>query len=110
VNLTPRERQIAIMISQGKRGKEIAHELQLAETTIKTYSTRLYHKVGVERRSELAAWVARSELAETGTMDRLRAIATHYPFTGDELREVLALLLARTAGRDRDPIPFPKAA
>lgn len=53
--LATREREILEMILQNKKRKEIADELHLSENTIKTYTRRLYNKLGVSSREELYA-------------------------------------------------------
>ena len=54
--LTFRERQIIEMVSQAKLNKEIAYELHLSEGTIKEYLHRIFRKVGVKNRTDLALW------------------------------------------------------
>ena len=44
------------LISQAKLNKEIAHELHLSEGTIKEYLNKVYRKLGVKNRTELAVW------------------------------------------------------
>ncbi|MCU1237784.1 MAG: DNA-binding response regulator [Candidatus Solibacter sp.] len=55
-DLTPREQQLVDLVSQGKLNKEIAHELNLAEGTVRDYLSRLFRKVEVKNRTELAVW------------------------------------------------------
>lgn len=52
--LSPREREIAAMIAGGRSTREIAGELQISEWTVGTYVRRIYHKLGVSSRGELA--------------------------------------------------------
>ena len=54
--LSPREQQLVDMVSQAKINKEIAYELRLAEGTVRDYLSRLFRKVGVKNRTELAVW------------------------------------------------------
>ncbi len=54
VVLTRRESQLVSLISQGLRNKEIATALQISEGTVKVYLQRLFAKVGVKDRLELA--------------------------------------------------------
>ena len=54
VVLTPRERQIAGLVMQGLKNKEIAFSLGITEGTVKVYLSRLFQKVGVKDRFELA--------------------------------------------------------
>ena len=53
-SLTPRERTIARLVSEGMRNKEIGQEVGLSEGTIKIYLHRLYEKLGIQNRVELA--------------------------------------------------------
>lgn len=54
--LTLRERQVVGLVRFGKMNKEIAHELQLTEGTIKEYLNRIFRKLNVKNRTELAIW------------------------------------------------------
>ncbi len=54
--LTNRERQMAHLVSIGKSNREIADELFLAEGTVKQYISRLFRKLGVDSRTQLAMW------------------------------------------------------
>ena len=59
--LSPQEREIVHHIAEGKTNKEIAEEMFLAEKTVKNYVSNLLAKLGMSRRSEAAAYVARVE-------------------------------------------------
>lgn len=62
--LSFRERQVISLVSQGKANKEIAFELLLTEGTIKEYLNRIFRKVEVKNRTELAIWsLTRQETA-----------------------------------------------
>lgn len=52
--LTPRERAIAGLVSHGKRNREIATELGISEGTVKIHLHRIYEKLDVGNRTELA--------------------------------------------------------
>jgi DNA-binding NarL/FixJ family response regulator len=54
VSLTPREREIVAFLRQGMRNKQIAGEMGITEGTVKIYLFRLFHKMGVRNRFELA--------------------------------------------------------
>jgi DNA-binding NarL/FixJ family response regulator len=54
VSLTPREREIVMHLRQGLRNKQIATEMNITEGTVKIYLFRLFHKLGVRNRFELA--------------------------------------------------------
>src|SRR5689334_10511573 len=52
--LSPRETQVVALIRQAKANKEIAYELCLSEGTVKEYLNRIYKKLQVRNRTELA--------------------------------------------------------
>jgi len=54
--LSSREKQVVKLIQQAKLNKEIAYELNLTEGTIKEYLNRIFRKLGVKNRTELAIW------------------------------------------------------
>ena len=56
VKLTPREQQLLTMVGRGLANKEIAYDLGLTEGTIKFYMSRLFKKMGVSDRFELALY------------------------------------------------------
>ncbi|HTQ56831.1 MAG TPA: response regulator transcription factor [Bryobacteraceae bacterium] len=52
--LSPREQQIVTLIQEAKSNKQIAFELQLTEGTVKEYLYRIFRKMNVGSRTELA--------------------------------------------------------
>jgi DNA-binding NarL/FixJ family response regulator len=59
--LSKQERTIVRYIADGLTNKEIADKMFLAEKTVKNYVSNLLAKMGMSRRSEAAAYVARLE-------------------------------------------------
>ncbi len=57
--LSPQERRILDLISEGKTNRQIAESLFLAEKTVKNYVSNLLSKLEMSRRSEAAAYAAR---------------------------------------------------
>jgi len=57
--LTPREGEIARLISQGVSNKRIARHLAIAEQTVKGHLTTIFRKFGVMDRTKLALLLAR---------------------------------------------------
>ena len=65
--LTRRESEVLRMIAQGAANKEIAERLQLGEKTVRNYVSRVYRKLSVHSRAQVAAYAFHSEAAiDTG--------------------------------------------
>jgi two-component system nitrate/nitrite response regulator NarL len=62
--LTPREQEILHLIAAGKSLSEIANELYLGLTTVKTHVRNLYEKLGVSDRAAAVATAMRRGLIE----------------------------------------------
>ena len=56
--LTAREREVALLVAQGRSNREIAEALVLGERTIETHVSNLLGKLGLASRREVAAWIA----------------------------------------------------
>lgn len=65
--LTKQERTIVKHIADGLTNRQIAEEMFLAEKTVKNYVSTLLAKMGMSRRSEAAAYVARVEAGKGDT-------------------------------------------
>jgi two-component system response regulator DevR len=61
--LTEQERHILDLIGQGLTNRQIAHQIHLAEKTVKNYVSRLLAKLGMEHRVQAALYVARADSA-----------------------------------------------
>lgn len=59
VSLSPRELQLAQLVTEGQQNKEIGFQLGITEGTVKVYMSHLFAKLGVSNRAELSAWAAR---------------------------------------------------
>jgi DNA-binding NarL/FixJ family response regulator len=57
--LTLREKQVVELVQLAKLNKEIAHELHLTEGTVKEYLNRIFRKLGVTNRTQLAVLAVR---------------------------------------------------
>jgi non-specific serine/threonine protein kinase len=60
--LTKREEEIAQLVADGRTNGEIAALLGLSQSTVKNRLVRIYDKVGVNTRAELASRMARGEV------------------------------------------------
>jgi DNA-binding NarL/FixJ family response regulator len=54
--LTPREEQVVALVADGLSNREIAHELNLSEHTVKKYLFRIFDKLGISTRVELVLY------------------------------------------------------
>ena len=59
--LPTQERRVFELIGDGLSNREIAEEMFLAEKTVKNYVTSILRKLGMQRRTEAAAFAARLE-------------------------------------------------
>lgn len=57
-DLTPSERKVLEHIGDGLSNREIGEKLGVAEKTVKNHITSLLSKMGMQRRTQVAAWVA----------------------------------------------------
>jgi two-component system nitrate/nitrite response regulator NarL len=60
--LSPKEMAIITCITQGKRNKEIAFQLNTTEQVIKNYLRKIYDKLGVSDRLELALYCLHNKI------------------------------------------------
>ena len=66
IALTRREGQLVTLLSQGRKNKEIASLLMITEGTVKVYLSKLYDKLGVKDRFELALYGLKNLGTEPG--------------------------------------------
>jgi two-component system, NarL family, nitrate/nitrite response regulator NarL len=67
--LTPRERDVAVLVMEGFRNAEIGARLNVSEHTVRNYIMRIYDKLGVSNRVQLTRQCA-------GAL-RVRAVGSH---------------------------------
>jgi DNA-binding CsgD family transcriptional regulator len=61
--LTPREREVAALVTRGLTSREIARALVITEGTARIHVERLRAKLGVRSRAQIAAWVVAHQAA-----------------------------------------------
>ena len=61
--LTPRERDVARFLSQGKSNREIAERLVLSERTVENHVGNILTKLGFDSRAQIAVWAVEKGLA-----------------------------------------------
>src|SRR5206468_4831177 len=59
VSLTEQERKVVAGLAEGKTNREIGEALFLSEKTVKNYVSRILDKLGLSRRAEAAAYMAK---------------------------------------------------
>jgi DNA-binding NarL/FixJ family response regulator len=60
--LTPRELQVALVVASGSTNREAGAALYLSPKTVELHLSRIYRKVGVRSRAELASRLATTDL------------------------------------------------
>lgn len=56
--LAEREQQVLRLVALGRTDKEIGGQLYISPRTVQNHLTKIRHKTGLQRRSELARWAA----------------------------------------------------
>jgi len=64
VHLSQREKQVLLLISEGKTNREIANYLFLGEGTVRNYVSSILSKLRVKNRAEAAAYAMKHNLRE----------------------------------------------
>jgi len=65
--LTPREREVLVLLGRGLPNKRIAQELRLSEKTVKTHVGHVLAKLGVADRTQAAVVAVRAGLVAPGS-------------------------------------------
>lgn len=61
--LTERERQVLGLMTQGYTNRQIAQKLAISPSTVKTYASSIFSKLGVASRTEAVALALKSDLS-----------------------------------------------
>jgi predicted ATPase/DNA-binding CsgD family transcriptional regulator len=64
--LTPRERQVAVLIARGRSNRAVAAELTISELTAESHVRNILRKLGSRWRSQVAAWAVEHRLVQAG--------------------------------------------
>jgi DNA-binding NarL/FixJ family response regulator len=62
--LTAREAEVAALVADGWTNADVAASLGMSEATVKTHLTKVYAKIGVRSRTQLAVLLARPALPD----------------------------------------------
>jgi DNA-binding NarL/FixJ family response regulator len=68
IRLTRREGQLVKLVTQGLQNRAIGTALDITEGTVKAYLSRMFHKIGVKSRHDLAVWGMRN-MGDPGTLN-----------------------------------------
>lgn len=60
--LSPREREVLILVAEGLANKQIARRLGISEKTVKGHLTKVFQVIGVADRTQAAMWAQRNGL------------------------------------------------
>jgi DNA-binding NarL/FixJ family response regulator len=101
VALTQREGQLISLLAQGLKNKEIATALMISEGTVKVYLSRLFQKVGVKDRFELALFGLKNLTTAQGPAVDKAAQPGSAKVPG-----LRSLVLEGASGRPPAPAPF----
>ncbi|MEO8898791.1 MAG: response regulator transcription factor [Candidatus Dormibacter sp.] len=58
-DLTPQERRVLALMAEGHTNRQIGVQINLAEKTVKNYVSNVLMKLGLSRRAEVAAYMAK---------------------------------------------------
>ena len=61
VRLTPREREIALLVSTGLSNRDIANQLTVSRRTVEAHVEHVLAKLGFASRTQIAAWVIQTQ-------------------------------------------------
>lgn len=63
--LTPRQREVAVMLANGRRNKEVAASLGMSERTVEVHRANILRTLGVNGAAQLAVLVCRAGMLES---------------------------------------------
>jgi ATP/maltotriose-dependent transcriptional regulator MalT len=67
--LTPREREIALLVAKGLTNRQVARELSISERTAGNHVAKILKKLGLRSRIQIASWTAETQLPATSRPD-----------------------------------------
>lgn len=103
--LSPRQVSIIKGVGAGYGDKDIAYQLGLAETSVRTYLSHIFDKVGVRTRVELVLWALENLVTPEEEYRKLLGLAERITLTTEQSSEVIAKLMSRTCVAQQGQIP-----
>jgi DNA-binding NarL/FixJ family response regulator len=95
VALSLRQGQIVSLVAQGLKNKEIAFSMGITEGTVKVYLYKLFKKLGLNDRLDMALYGRRNLFTGPPGLERLRNTAPPGQFAGKPVVPRSVLLVAR---------------
>lgn len=77
--LTPRERQIALLVGEGAANKEIASRINISDRTVKAHLTSIFQKLQISDRLRLGLFVAGRNHAKPAPPPSIKRISDQSP-------------------------------
>jgi two-component system nitrate/nitrite response regulator NarL len=95
VSLSRRQGQIVALVAQGLKNKEIAFSLGITEGTVKVYLHKLFKKLGMNDRLDLALYGLKNLFGGQPGLERIRDVPPPGQFAGKLVAPRSLLLTAR---------------
>jgi DNA-binding CsgD family transcriptional regulator len=64
IDLTPREREVMLLVARGHANRQIASELSISERTAANHVGRILRKLGLRSQAQIAAWASEQKLLD----------------------------------------------
>lgn len=71
-SLTKKELEIAILIAEGQRTKDVANKLGISHKTVDCHRTHIYRKLAITGVAQLTRKVLESTVEENGSLNKIR--------------------------------------
>jgi DNA-binding NarL/FixJ family response regulator len=62
--LTARERDVLVLVAQGRSNRDVGRVLSIGERTVQTHLSNILTKLGLGSRTQAALWAVREGLVE----------------------------------------------
>jgi len=71
--LSPRQLEVADLVAAGLSNRQIGERLVVTERTVETHLERIFARLEIQSRAQLARWVTEQELLDHGSRSWLRS-------------------------------------
>ena len=77
-HLTQRESDVLRMVAQGANNAEIAAQLQLGQKTVRNYVSRLYRKLALSNRAQIATYLVHTDVKRSASQAELALVENEH--------------------------------